>query len=131
MVDDFEPFRRFVCSMLDGRPDLQIVCEVSDGLEAVQKAKDLRSDLILLDIGLPTLNGIEVALPIRKLSPESKILFVSQESSADVVEEAFRLGALGCVAKTVVGRELLTAVNAVLRGEAFASSTVAERKLQY
>jgi len=72
VVDDFEPFRRFVCSMLDGRPDLQIVCEVSDGLEAVQKAKDLRSDLILLDIGLPILNGIEVALPIRKLSPNPK-----------------------------------------------------------
>jgi DNA-binding NarL/FixJ family response regulator len=93
IVEDSEPFRRFVCSMLDGRPDLQIVCEVSDGLEAVQKAEELQPNLILLDVGLPTLNGIEAARRIRKLSPKSKILFVSQESAADVVGEAFRLGA--------------------------------------
>ena len=129
VVDDYEPFRRFVCSMLGERPELQIGGEVSDGLEAVQKAEELRPDLILLDIGMPTLNGIEAARRIRKLSPESKILFVSQESSADIVQEAFRLGALGYVAKTDAGSELLTAVNAVLRGETFASSGLAERKL--
>jgi DNA-binding NarL/FixJ family response regulator len=129
VVDDYEPFRRFVCSMLGGRPELQIAGEVSDGLEAVQKAEALRPDLILLDIGMPTLNGFKAARRIRKLSPESKILFVSQESSADVVQEAFRLGALGYVAKTDAGSELLTAVNAVLRGETFASSGLAERKL--
>jgi DNA-binding NarL/FixJ family response regulator len=120
VVDDYEPFRRIVCSLLEG----------SDGLEAVQKAEELRPDLILLDIGLPTLNGIEAARRIRKLSPESKILFVSQESSADMVQEAFRSGALGYVAKTDAGSELLTAVNAVLRGETFASSRLAERSLR-
>ncbi len=130
MVDDYEPFRRVVCSLLADRPELQIGGEVSDGLEAVQKAEELRPDLILLDIGMPTLNGIEGARRIRKLSPESKILFLSQESSADVVQEAFRLGALGFVAKTDAGSELLTAVNAVLRGETFASSSLAERNLQ-
>ena len=128
LVEDFEPFRRFLCSMLDERPDLQIVCEVSDGLEAVNKAARLQPDLILLDVGLPSMNGIEASRRIRKLSPESKILFVSQESSADVVEEAFRLGAQGYIAKTDAGSELLSAVNAVLRGETFASSRLAERK---
>jgi DNA-binding NarL/FixJ family response regulator len=88
----------------------------------------VRPDLILLDIGLPGLNGIEAARRIRRLSPESKILFVSQESSADVVEEGFRLGALGYVAKMDAGSELLTAVNAVLRGEKFASTRHAESK---
>ena len=77
---------------------------------------------------MPTLNGIEAARRIRKLSPESKILFVSQESAADVIGEAFRLGALGYIAKTDVGSELLSAVNAVLRGETFASSRLAELK---
>jgi len=67
-------------------PDIGIA---SDGLEAVQKAKELQPDLILLDIGLPSLNGIEVARQIRKLSPESKILFVSQEFSAELVQGAF------------------------------------------
>ena len=126
VVDDHELFRRFVCLMLGDRPELQIGGEAPDGLEAVGKAEELRPDLILLDIGLPTLNGIEAARRIRKLSPESKILFLSQESSADVVQEAFRLGALGYVAKTDAGSELLTAVNAVLRGETFASSSLAE-----
>jgi DNA-binding NarL/FixJ family response regulator len=95
VVDDYEPFRRFVCSTLGKRPEVQVICEVSDGLEAVQKAEELQPDLILLDIGLPTLNGIEAARRIRKLSPESEILFVSQESSADFVQEALSLGAAG------------------------------------
>lgn len=122
LVEDFEPFRRFVCSMLGERPDLQIVCEVSDGLEAVNKAGKLQPDLILLDVGLPSMNGIEAARRIRKLSPESKILFVSQESSADVVQEALGTGAKGYVLKTLTERDLLTAVDAVLRGEQFGGS---------
>ena len=74
VVEDHEGFRRFVCSMLDERPDLQLVCEVSDGLEAVNITAKLQPDLILLDVGLPSMNGIEAARRIRKLSPESKIL---------------------------------------------------------
>src|SRR5271155_2986601 len=83
VVEDFAPFRRFICSTLAKRQDLQVVCEVSDGLEAVQKANELKPDLIVLDIGLPTLNGIVAARQIRNLAPESKIIFLSQESSAD------------------------------------------------
>jgi DNA-binding NarL/FixJ family response regulator len=94
MVDDFEPFRRFACSTLGRRPELQVTGEASDGLEAVQKAQELKPDLILLDIGLPTLNGIEVARQVRKLAPKSKIIFLTQESSADVMQEALSLGAL-------------------------------------
>jgi DNA-binding NarL/FixJ family response regulator len=99
-VEDSPPFRRFICSTLGERPDLRVVAEVSDGLEAVQKAAELKPDLILLDIGLPTLNGIEAARQIRELSPESKIVFLSQETSADVVEEALSTGAWGYVVKT-------------------------------
>ena len=125
VVEDYEPFRRLVCSTLSKRPELQVVCEVSNGVEAVRKAEELRPDLILLDVGLPTLNGIEAARLIRKLSPESKILFVSQESSADVVQEALRLGALGYVAKTHVGVELLAAVEAVCHSRQFVSTGLA------
>jgi DNA-binding NarL/FixJ family response regulator len=124
VVEDFEPFRRFVSSILDERPDLQIVCEVSDGLEAVNQFGKLQPDLVLLDIGLPSMNGIEAARRIRKLSPESKILFVSQESSADLVQEALATGARGYVLKTYTARDLLTAVDAVLRGEQFGRSEV-------
>ncbi len=122
VVDDYEPFRRFVCSTLAKKPELQIVAEASDGLEAVHKAEELRPDLIVLDIGLPTLNGIEAARRIRKLSPESKVLFVSQESSTDVVQEALSVGSLGYVVKAQAGSELLEAVAAVLKGRQFISS---------
>jgi DNA-binding NarL/FixJ family response regulator len=121
VVEDFEPFRRFIASTLQKRPELQIICEVPDGLEAVQKAQELQPDLILLDIGLPTLNGIEAARRIRNLSPDSKIIFLSQESSADAVHEALGLGAQGYVVKVHAGSELLTAVEAVLQGNQFVS----------
>jgi DNA-binding NarL/FixJ family response regulator len=124
-VEDYEPFRRFVCSTLEKRTELQVVGEVSDGLEAVQKAEELRPDLILLDVGLPTLNGIEPARRIRKLSPQSKILFVSQETSTDVVQEALGLGAMGYVAKTNAGIELLVAVEAVCQSRRFVSAGLA------
>ena len=93
--------------------------EVSDGQEAVQEAQKLQPDLILLDIGLPTLNGIEAARQIHKLSPNSKIIFVTQESSIDVVQEALKAGASGYVVKNDAGSELFEALTAVLRGERF------------
>ena len=108
VVEDFEPFRRLICSTLRERPEFQIIEEVTDGLEAVQKAEELQPDLIILDIGLPSLNGMDAARRIRKLSPKSKILFMSQESSADVVQEALVLGALGYVVKAHAGSELLS-----------------------
>ena len=98
---------------------VQDIVEVSDGLQAVREAQRLQPDLILLDIGLPTLNGIEAARQIRTLSPASKIIFVTQESSADVVQEAISIGVSGYVVKTDVGDELLGAIVAVLRGEQF------------
>ena len=122
VVEDHEQFRRFICSTLEKAPELQVVGIVSDGLAAVQKVEELQPDLILLDIGLPKLNGIEAARRIRKLSPETKILFVSQESSADVVQETLALGALGYVVKAHAGSELLAAVGAVLEGRLYISS---------
>ncbi len=121
VVEDYEPFQRFVASILQKQPELQIICYVSDGLEAVQKAEELRPDLILLDIGLPSLNGIEVARQIRKFSPKSKILFLSQESSAEMVQGALGTGAQGYILKSDAKRELLEGVNVVLRGERFVS----------
>jgi DNA-binding NarL/FixJ family response regulator len=119
VVEDFVPFRQLISSTLGKKPDLSVICEVSDGLEAVQKAVELKPDLILLDIGLPTLNGLDVARQVRKLVPESKIIFVTQESSAEIVREAFSLGAMGYVVKAHAGSELLPAVEAVLSGQQF------------
>jgi DNA-binding NarL/FixJ family response regulator len=123
VVEDFAPFRQFIRSTLGKRPDLQIICEVADGLEAVGKAAVLKPNLVLLDIGLPTLNGIQAARHIRKVAPESKIIFVSQESSADVVQEALELGAWGYVVKARSASDLLLAVEAVIREKCFVGTT--------
>jgi CheY-like chemotaxis protein len=124
IVDDFEDWRRTVCEMLQGRPKVQVICEVSDGLEAVQKAGELKPDLILLDIGLPKLNGIEAARQIRQLSPSSKIIFLSMDTSLDPDELALSTGALGYVYKPHAQSELLPAIEAVLQGKQFVSSSV-------
>jgi DNA-binding NarL/FixJ family response regulator len=123
VVEDFAAFRQFITTTLASMSGLQVIGEVSDGLEAVQKALDLQPDLILLDIGLPSLDGIEAARRIRKLVPASKIIFVTQESSVDVVQVAVDLGANGYVVKAQAGRDLVAAVEAVLSGKSFFSRT--------
>jgi DNA-binding NarL/FixJ family response regulator len=100
---------------------MQVIDQVADGLEAVHKAELLEPDLVLLDIGLPTLNGIEAGRQIRKRAPESKIIFVSQESSCEVVHEALALGAWGYVLKARAASDLPAAVDAVLEGRHFLS----------
>jgi DNA-binding NarL/FixJ family response regulator len=120
VVDDYEPFRRLICSMLDG-PGLRVIGEASDGLEAIEKATMLQPDLILLDIGLPGLSGLSAAEQIRRVAPRSAILFLSQEHSADVVQHALDLGALGYLHKTRTG-ELRPAIDSVLAGKQYVST---------
>lgn len=121
VVEDFAPFRRFIGAALKKNPDLQIVCEVSDGQEAVRKAQDLQPDLILLDIGLPSLNGIAAARQIRSIAPDTKIIFVTQESSPDVVQAGFETGAMGYILKTRAESDLLAGIAEVLEGRQFVS----------
>jgi DNA-binding NarL/FixJ family response regulator len=129
VVEDYEPWRRYVSAALQKQTELQVIGEVSDGLEAVQQAEELQPDLILLDIGLPTLNGIEAARRIRKVSPASRILFVSENRSADIAEEALSTGASGYVVKSDARSELLPAVKAVLEGKRFISASLASHFL--
>jgi DNA-binding NarL/FixJ family response regulator len=124
VVDDHEPFRRFVSSTLSEQTNLRVIGEVADGLEAVHQAEALQPDLILLDIGLPRLNGIDAARRIRELAPSARIIFLTQESSADVVREAFSLGAWGYVIKIQAGQELLIAVESVMQNKQFRSSVL-------
>jgi DNA-binding NarL/FixJ family response regulator len=121
VVEDFAPFSQFICSTLAKRSDIQVIDQVADGLEAVQKAELLEPDLIFLDIGLPTLDGIEAGRQIRKRVPESKIIFISTESSCEVVHEALDLGAWGYVLKARAASDLSAAVDAVLEGRYFLS----------
>jgi DNA-binding NarL/FixJ family response regulator len=123
VVDDFEPWRRHVSSTLGKSSRWKVVAEADDGPDAIQKALDLRPDLILLDVGLPTLNGIEVARRILARDPSVRILFVSEHQSWEVAEAALCTGARGYICKSDSGRELSPAMDAVVAGRRF----VAER----
>ena len=121
VVDDHEPIRQFVCLMLEERTDFRVISQAADGLEAIQKTKELQPDLILLDIGLPKLDGIAAATQIRKLAPKSKILFLSQNTSPEIVQAALGTGAHGYVVKSEAGTELFDALEAVIQGGQFVS----------
>jgi DNA-binding NarL/FixJ family response regulator len=125
VVDDHESWRRFVYSTLKNHAEYRIIGEASDGIEAIQNAQELQPDLIVLDIGLPKLNGIEAARQIRKIAPTSKILFLSSDYSPDIAAEALSAGASGYVVKSDAGIELLAAVDALREGEQFVSARFA------
>jgi DNA-binding NarL/FixJ family response regulator len=124
VVDDYEGWRRQVRSLFQSRPQWQVIAEAVDGPDAIQKAEELKPDLIVLDIGLPKLNGIEVARQIRQLSPSSKIVFLSQNNDFDIVRAALSTGAQGYVCKPDVRSDLLPAIEAVLQGKQFVSSSI-------
>ena len=121
VVEDHEPFRRVICELLQQRADLLIVGEAADGLDAICQAEALRPDVVMLDIGLPMLSGIEVAGRIRARVPDAKLMFVTNESSLEVVEQAFRRGAHGYVYKPRVQRDVLPVLEAIIRGGRFVS----------
>lgn len=129
VADDFVPWRRLLHSILQEKPELNVICEVSDGLEAVQKAQELQPDLILLDIGLPTLSGIEAARQIRTIAPKAKILFVSENYSMDIARSTLSAGGSGYVIKSDAGGELLPAIEAVFLGRRFVSTRLTTQSI--
>ena len=119
LADDYEPWRRCVSSLLLKHPGLCVIGEASDGLEAVKKAQELKPDLVLLDISLGKLNGIEVAGRIREADPMVKIVFMSAYQDSDALQTVMGNGADGYVLKWEVVRELLPAIEAALWGRKF------------
>lgn len=127
LVDDHDVARRGIRSVLAGNPDLEVVGETADGEDAVRKAKDLHPDIILLDISLPGISGIDAAKSIHKISPESRIIFVSQHDSVRIAKDALSVGAAGYVVKSDAGRDLLAAIDAAQGGRTFVSRTLVAR----
>lgn len=121
VVEDHARFRRVICDLLQQRADLLIVGEAADGLDAICQAEALRPDVVMLDIGLPMLSGIEVAGRIRAIVPNAKLMFVTNESSMEVVEQAFSRGAHGYVYKPRAHRDVLPVLEAIIRGGRFVS----------
>lgn len=121
LVDDYEPWRRFVRSILQTQPGFKVAGEADCGTEAIQKATELKPDLMVLDIGLPDFDGIEVSRRIGHSVPGMKILFMSQNNDADVVRAALSNGVCGYLLKVDSGIELLPAIETIRRGEKFVS----------
>jgi DNA-binding NarL/FixJ family response regulator len=121
IVDDYEPWRRELCSAIEANGRWLLVAEAADGASAVEQARALRPDLILLDVSLPSLNGIEAAQRILAENPALRILFLSEHRSCEIVHAALATGARGYVVKADAARELLSAMEAVVGGRSFTS----------
>lgn len=118
VVEDFAPMRREICFTLASDPRLQVIGEAVDGLQAVQMAAELKPDLILFDIGLPKLDGFRAAQRILASAPQTRIIFVSQQSSPEIIEEALRIGR-AFIPKRRIVTQLLAAVSAVISEQVF------------
>jgi DNA-binding NarL/FixJ family response regulator len=116
VVDDFEKWRKTICSILAEDTDFEVIGESADGLDAVQKSRQLLPDLVLLDIGLPGQNGLDAARQILVISPRTKILFLSADHVLDVIREALNIGA-GFVLKEDAGQNLLAIARSIIRNE--------------
>lgn len=121
VVDDHEQWRRYVVLTLGLKREIEIVGEAADGITAIQKAKEHQPDLVILDMGLPDLSGIEVARQISLLSPKTKIVFLTMHNSQEIIDAALSTGAYGYVLKSKAGRDLLPAIEAALAGNHFIS----------
>lgn len=120
IVEDYQEFRQLLHSTLQKDSKCVVVGEACDGLQAVDQAQELQPDLILMDLSLPKLNGMEALRRIRKLSPQSKVVILSQDSSSEVVQGALLLGAAGYLLKSDAS-ELPLALDAILQGAVFVS----------
>ena len=121
VVEDHEPFREVVRALLRHRPDIEIVGEAADGVDALRQAEAHRPDIVLLDIGLPELSGMEVADRLRESVPNARVMFVTNESSVEVMESAYRRGARGYVYKPRALRDVVPVFDAIVRGGRFVS----------
>ena len=121
VVDDHAVFREQVCAFLKTQAGLEVICEAGDGLEGIRHAEELQPDVIILDVSMPTLGGIEAAVRIRKVAPKSRIIFLSQHNSEGVAKAALATGAHAFVTKVSAATDLIPAVQAVLQGKTFVS----------
>jgi two-component system response regulator NreC len=121
VVEDHELTRKAICDLLRTEKGFEVVCDVANGLDGARAAATLEPDIVLLDVTMPTLGGIEAAVRIHRVTPKTKIIFVSQHNSDKLAQAALATGARGYVLKSAAGTDLISAVRAVLAGEKFVS----------
>lgn len=126
IADDHEIVRQGLRSMLEAQRDCQVVGEAGDGRQAVTLTKELNPDVVILDIGMPTLNGLEATRQILKMRPQTKVLILTMHESDSVIREVLDAGARGYILKTDAGRDLVTAVDSLRRNKTFFTSRVSQ-----
>jgi DNA-binding NarL/FixJ family response regulator len=119
LVDDHPVVRQGLRTLLEGRPDWEVVGEASDGVEAVDQVSSLHPDVVVLDVTMPRMNGLEACRIIRQKTSEVQVLFVTQHDSPQMMREALDAGAIGYVVKSNLARDLLEAVEAVSKNRSF------------
>ena len=124
LVDDHPIVRQGLKTLLEGRSGWEVIGEASDGAEAVEKAKDLNPDVMVLDVTMPKMNGLEACRLLRRQAPQLEILFVTQHDSPQMMREALEAGARGYVVKSNAARDLLAAVEAVSQHRVFTALNV-------
>jgi DNA-binding NarL/FixJ family response regulator len=130
IADDHEIVRQGLRSLVESRPGWQVCGEAVDGWDAVQKARELKPDVIALDIGMPNLNGLEAAREILRENPKTKILFLTIYDTEQAVKTAVQMGAKGLILKSDAARELLVAVDAIQRNSTYFSSQTSQAILR-
>jgi DNA-binding NarL/FixJ family response regulator len=126
LADDYEPWRRCVVALFLKHPEWRVIEEVCDGLDAVKKTQELNPDLVLLDLSLPKLNGVEAANRIRQTTPATKIVFITAYQDSDAIQTVLRNEAEGYVLKWEINRDLLPALETVLSGGKFVSAQLTD-----
>jgi DNA-binding NarL/FixJ family response regulator len=130
IADDHEVVRKGLMSLLEAQPDWEVCGEAADGREAVEKASESKPDVVILDIGMPSLNGLEATRQILKINPTAKILILTLHDSDSVVREVLNAGARGFLLKSDAARDLVAAVEALRRDKTYFTSKVAAMVLE-
>lgn len=130
IADDHEVARRGIRSLLESHPGWEVVGEAADGREAVNAANRLKPDLVLLDIGMPSLNGLDATRQILAAEPDTRVLILTMHDSEQVVREVLAAGARGFLLKSDAGRDLVAAVEALQHHRTFFTTKVAQLVLE-
>ena len=130
LADDHTIVRQGLAKLLEGEPNLRVVGEAENGREAVEKVEELKPDIVLMDIAMPMLNGIDATRQIRKAFPHTKVIILSMHSHDRYISELFGLGASGYLLKSSTGTDIINAIHAALKGEIYLSPSISHKVIE-
>ena len=130
LADDHTIVRQGLAKLLEAEPDLRVIGEAQNGREAVKKVQGLKPDLVIMDIAMPLLNGIEATRQIKKFSPQTKIIILSMHSHDRYISELISIGASGYLLKDSTGGEIVKAISAAMKGDVYLSPSISRRVIE-